>query len=178
MKMTRITTTATLTLAMLAWSAPADARGRAGERAPWFKLENIHGHSFSRAQLRGRPAVLVVGRTQKAAPPCKKWVLDIIARQGKELPVYQVIVVDKDWFIPRSLVLSKVKGFAPRHLHHRVLLEWYTVFADAYGIPRHDDPVVLVVGADGTIKWRYRGKPTRAAHRQLESVLQTRVARR
>jgi peroxiredoxin len=164
--------------AVASWSSPTSAKGRRGERAPWFKLEDIKGNSFSRARLRGRPAVLVVGRTQEAAPPCKKWVLEIIKRQGKRLPVYQVIVVDKDWFIPRSLVISKVKDFTPRNLRHRVLLEWYTVFADAYGVSKHDDPVVFVLGPDGTIRWRHRGRLTRAALAELDRALQTGVAQR
>lgn len=155
----------------VALQQPAEARARVGKPAPWFELERLSGKSFTRGQLRGRPAVLVVGRTQAAAPPCKKWVLEIIRRHGSSLPVYQVIVVDKSWFVPRSLVLGKVRDFAPRHLHHRVLLEWYTVFADRYGIAKHDDPVVLVLDPSGVVRWRHRGVLTAAAAKRLDRVL-------
>lgn len=158
-------------LILIAWQHPADARARVGKPAPWFKLEKLSGKSFSRGQLRGRPAVLVVGRTQEAAPLCKKWVLEIIRRQGISLPVYQVIVVDKSWFIPRSFVIDKVKEFTPRRLRHRVLLEWYTVFSDRYGIAKHDDPVVLMLDPGGLVRWRYRGSLTAAAAKRLDRVL-------
>lgn len=162
--------------ASLVWQSSADARARVGKKVPWFELQDLRGKSFSRRRLRGRPAVLVVGRTKKAAPPCKKWVLEIIARQGLKLPVYQVIVVDKAWYIPKSIVISKVKDFSPAKLRHRVLLEWYTVFAEAYGIKKHDDPVVLVIDAAGVLRWRHRGRLSRSAFERFERKLTSVIA--
>jgi hypothetical protein len=160
-------------LVMVGWQQPAAAGARVGKPIPWFKLEDLVGKRFSKGRLRGRPAVLVVGRSQRAAPPCKKWILEIIKRHGMKLPVYQVIVVDKSWFIPRSLVIDKVKEITPRNLRHRILLEWYTVFADTYGIPTHDEPVVLVTGPDSVLRWRHKGPPTRAAIERLTTVLRS-----
>jgi len=142
-----------------------------GQPAPWFNLEDLQGRSFASARLRGKPAVLVIGRTQKAAPPCKAWVLELLRRHGRALPVYQVIVVDKSWFIPRGLVLGKVKGFTPGDLRDRVLLEWYTVFADTWGVPLHDDPTVMVLDAGGVMRFRRRGAMTARALEQLNLVL-------
>lgn len=149
----------------------AEARARVGQPAPWFKLEDLRGRSFASARLRGKPAVLVVGRTQKAAPPCKQWVLELIRRYGRALPVYQVIVVDKSWFIPRSLVISKIEGFIPRRLRHRVLLEWYTVFADTWGVPLHDEPTVMILGSDGVLRHKHRGAMTKRALKRVERTL-------
>lgn len=156
----------------LAWPAPAVARATVGRRAPWFRLETLEGKTLSSRELLGRPAVLVVGRTQKAAPPCKKWALTLIKRYGDKVPVYQVIVVEKPWYMPRSLVLRKVRGFAPRAHHDRVLLEWYTVFAEAYGVAKHDDPVVLVQDRKGVIRWRRRGPMTRGALSRLTAAVE------
>jgi hypothetical protein len=146
-------------------SLPGLAAGRAavGRQAPWFRLERLKGKTVTSRQLLGRPAVLVVGRTQKAAPPCKEWALALIKRYGKKVPVFQVIVVAKPWYMPRSLVLRKVKGFSPREHHDRVLLEWYQVFAKAYGVAKHDLPVVLVQDRKGVIRLRYKGRMTTEA---------------
>lgn len=157
--------------ACLLFATTAEARASVGERAPWFRLEGLTGKRVTRAQLRGRPLVLVVGRTQRAAPPCKRWMLGIIGRHGPRLQAFQVIVVDKSWYIPRSLVLGKIRGFIPARLRHRVLLEWYTVFADHYGVPKHDDPVVFVINAGGEVRWRHRGAPSAAAFGRLGRVL-------
>lgn len=150
---------------------PAPAAPRIGQRAPRFELWTLSGERFSHERLRGQPAVLVVGRTQKAAPPCKKWAVGIIKRR-QSLAVYQVIVVDKPWYIPRSFVLDRVRAFTPRHLHGRVLLEWRTAFAEAFGIDKHDDPVVVVLGPDSVIRWRYRGHLAPSASRRLDGVLE------
>ena len=158
-------------LLLAGWAPPAEARARVGQPAPWFKLEDLKGRGFASARLRGKPVVLVVGRTQKAAPPCKRWMLELLRRHGRALPVYQVIVVDKSWFIPRSLVISKVEGFTPRSQRHRVLLEWYTVFADTWGVPLHDDPTVMVLSADGVLRFWHRGQMNTRALKRLDRVL-------
>ena len=92
-----------------------------------------------------------------------------IERHGSRARINQVIVVDKPWFIPRSLVYRKVRGFVPRHLHDRVLLEWYKVFADAYAIPENDEPTVLVIDTRSTIRWRHAGKLTAASLARLSA---------
>ena len=155
------------------WPVAAGGQAVVGRRAPWFRLESLEGKTFTSRNLLGRPVVLVVGRTQKAAPPCKKWMLALIKRYGKQVPVYQVIVVDKPWYMPRSLVLRKIRSFSPRKHHDRVLVEWYTVFAGAYGVARHDLPVVLVQDRKGVVRWRHKGRMTRAALSRLSAVVGT-----
>lgn len=150
-----------------AFSSEALARGQVGEHAPWFELERLTGGKVAAARLHGRPAVLVVGRTQRAASPCKEWAFAIIERYASRLPVFQVIVVDKSWFIPKSLVYAKVKSFVPATLHDRVLLEWHTAFAEAYGIDKQDEPVLLVLDSDAVIRWRYQGAMNHAALARL-----------
>jgi hypothetical protein len=163
---------AALLLAISAWPAATGA-APINKPAPSFLLEDLSGRKFASIRLRGSPAVLVVGGTRKAAPPCKQWVLEIIKRHGLKLPVYQVIVVDKAWYIPKKAVIGSVKDFTPSSLHHRVLLEWYRVFADLYDIPRHDDPVLLVMGPDGVLRLQQRGQMTEAGLQQLAAVLRS-----
>jgi len=160
---------------------PSSARGepRIGQVAPWFDLETLAGGRVSRRALAGQAVVLVVGRTQKAAPPCKEWVLTLGRRVGA--PVYQVIVIDKPWYLPRGAVLSKIKGFTGGTQSHRVLLEWYAVFAEAYGIPRDDDPRVVVIDGAGVIRQVLRGAltPGRLAEavQGVQTLLPARSAR-
>ena len=146
------------------------ARGQVGEAAPSFELERLTGGRVQSAWLRGKPTVLVVGRTQRAAPPCKEWALALIERYAAT-SVFQVIVVEKAWFIPKSLVRAKVRGFVPAALHDRVLLEWNTAFADAYAVDKQDAPVVFVLDGDARIRWRYQGPMTQSALGQLARTL-------
>lgn len=157
--------------ACLLISAGAHGRAVVGKPAPWFKLQSLNGRTFTRQQIKGRPALLVVGRTQRAAPPCKKWVLRVIKRRGASLPVYQVIVVDKAWYIPRGAVIKRIKGFSPRRWHHRVLVEWYTVFADTWGVSKHDEPVLFLLDRRGVVRFRHRGPVTTRALSRLEAAL-------
>jgi peroxiredoxin len=140
---------------------PAAAKpGHVGTHAPAFRLQNIPGSWVSLRKLRGRKVVLVVGMKQKAAPRCKAWMKQLVKRypprKQHKVEVYQVVVVDKSWYIPRSLVLSKLKGFVGAAYHDRFLVEWYTVFSDLYRIPKSTLPMVLVIDEKGVVRHRTR----------------------
>lgn len=163
---------AALAAVALALASPPVAAAPLGKPAPGFQLEDLYGRKVASSSLR-RPTVLVVGGTQKAAPPCKEWAVALLKRHGSSLSLYQVIVVDKAWYIPRGAVIGKVKDFVPPALHHRVLLEWYRVFANLYGIPKHDDPVILVIGPDGVLRLQHRAHPSEAGFRLVGDLLRS-----
>ena len=162
------------------------AGGHPNKPAPYFRLKSFTGKSVDTHQLRGRPAVLVVGRSRKSAPPCKVWMLKIYkqylapavaAPRGKPraprptIQLYQVIVLDTPWYLPRVLVRSKVKDFIPRGHLHRVLLEWKLAFARIWSIAKHDLPTVFVLDAKGIVRWRHKGKLTPRAHARFQAAL-------
>jgi hypothetical protein len=140
-----------------------------GERAPYFSLPSLAGPWVTRNSLRGKVSVLVIGRTLKAAPPCKRWGIEL--SRTTKAAVYQVVVADKPWYAPRSAVLKKVRGFSPRQYDANVLVEYYTVFADAYGIPRVDDPYVLVLDRRMVIRERLRAQPTKAHVARIKAII-------
>ncbi len=113
---------------------------------------------MSRASLAGQVAILVIGRTRPAAPRCKEWILTLLARF--RVAIYQVIVIDKPWYAPRSAVLSELRRFTGAGHDRRVLLEWYTVFADSFGIARDDDPRLVVMDRHGIVRLLLRGSLT------------------
>ncbi|MCA9665518.1 MAG: hypothetical protein KC503_08015 [Myxococcales bacterium] len=161
-----------LSMPAAARAAPPQRGARVGKRMPWFELPNLkNGRKVGLAQLRGHTTMLVVGRSKRAAPRCRAWGVALHRRFRSWLEVYQVAVIDKPWYMPRALVLRKVRTFSPAGLHHRVLLEWYTVFADSAAIARHDDPVLLLVGPDLIVRWRYRGQLDAAALARAHRVL-------
>ena len=150
---------AALLLGALVASPPADARakGQVGQRAPDFRLQTIAGNWVSLAKQRGRKVVMVVGMSKKSAPRCKRWMAKLVKRyppRKSPVEVYQVVVVDKSWYIPRSLVISKLKTFIGPSYYNRFLIEWYTGYAKRYGIPKSTLPVVLVVDEAGGAVWR------------------------
>lgn len=153
-------------------SAPTvEAKGaKVGGPAPSFRLPALQGSSVTLDKLRGHPIVLIVGRSQKSAPPCKKWMVPLVKRfaPGKSrVEVYQVVVIDKSWYVPRSLVLGKLRGFVGAGYRDRFLIEWYTVFSDSYAIPRHDDPTVLLIDDRGVLRWRKRRRYNKARWQDL-----------
>ncbi|PID39307.1 MAG: hypothetical protein CSB49_01665 [Proteobacteria bacterium] len=151
---------------VLALSGAARAqRGGIGSHAPLFRLQTIPGSWVALRKLRGSKVVLVVGMKQEAAPRCKAWMQALVKRypprKQHKVEVYQVVVVDKSWYIPRSLVLSKLKGFVGKAYHDRFLIEWYRGFAEQYQVPKSTLPVVFVIDEKGVIRYRTRDTITK-----------------
>ena len=157
----------------LRWIGPLVKRkATVGKAAPWFKLKNLTGtYTWTHRNVRGKPTLLVVGRSRRAAPPCKKWMLELLKRHGKQARVFQVIVIKKAWYHPRNLVLKEIRGFVPDAHHDKTLLEWYTVFSDVWGIPKVDDPFIYLLDGDGVIRHHHRGAASKAALRRVAGAL-------
>lgn len=167
-----------MALALL-WPGAAAARVKLGQPLPGFQLRAITGQLVSQATLKGRPAVLVVGRTQKAAPPCKRWMVRLLKQYGnKGVQIYQVIVVDKAWYLPRGLVMKRIIKFVGINNVRQVLVEWNTRFADVYGIALHDLPTVIAADPKGVVRWVHKGRLSKQALAALVNVLPAKRARR
>lgn len=147
-------------------------KAEVGMKAPWFKLKSVTGKVVTNKTLRGFPAVLVVGTSRKSAPLCKKWIYKAMETYGRKIYVYQVIVTDNPWFIPNHVVISKIKKMIDKKHLHRVLVEWFTVFADTYGVGKSDLPTVFVMDRQGIIKWRHQGALTDKDFTSLQSKIQ------
>jgi len=160
-----------ITAVIISLPGVAHAQARVGHKAPWFKLQSFTGQTFTNRSILGRPAMLVAGRTRESAPPCKDWMLALLKHGGRRLQVLQVIVSDTPWYLPRSLVRKMIKDFTPKGQLHRVLVEWYTVFADVWGIPENDLPTVFVLDAQGIVRWRYMGKLSRINWERARAAL-------
>jgi peroxiredoxin len=150
-----------ITLVLL-FVAPASALAKkpvgVGDYAPLLDLDTLAQTRVSMRKLIGNPLVLVVGRTRKSAPRCKKWMAALLAAYPKKPLVYQVVVANKSWYIPRGAVRSKLRSIVGPNHHERFLIEWYTVFAKQYGITKHDHPVIYVIDKKGVIRWTYIGE--------------------
>ena len=127
-----------------------------GALAPLFALDTLDGRRIELKHLRGRALVLVVGLTRGSAPRCRRWMEALVPQAARRFQLYQVVVADKSWYITRSMIRSKLRGFVHPLHHWRVLIEWYTVFARQYGLARHDDPVILVIDARGVLRAKFR----------------------
>lgn len=153
-------------------SAPAYAELGPGDMAPAFSLPNLHGKTITSEQLKGRPAVLVVGTSKQAAEECREWMLTLYENfKSSPAAVYQVIVLNKAWYIPNFMVIDQLKDFVPSFGHHLVLLEWKTAFGDAYGIPYDHDPRVIVLDRAGRIRKWFRGGMNDAALADVINLL-------
>ena len=126
------------------------------------------GQTYGRGSMRGRRFVLVVGRTRRSAPPCKKWV---IALAKANATVFQVIVADKPWYLPRGLVLREIRKFTPAAYYANVLVEWYRGFAKSWQIPKDNAPHVIVIDERSRVLARLRGKLTDARLKKVQIAL-------
>ena len=162
---------ALLTTAALPVVVPNAAHARAGigDAAPWFRLQTIAGRTVSRDKLRGRVVALVVGQTYESAPPCKRWVIELSKKTSAT--VYQVIVTDTPWYIPRGIVMRKIKSFTPAQYYDRVLVEWYRVFAKSYQVRKNDHPTVFVIDGRGVIRLRLEGAPDAKRYARVSAAI-------
>ena len=135
-----------------------------GKKAPPFKLPTLAEGEVDQSSLAGMPYVLVIGTSEKPAPQCKEWMVTLLKNfEGKKTAVYQVVVLNNAWYIPRFLVIDQIKDFVPAFGYPNVLIEWTFQFATDYGIPYDHDIRVLVVDPEGTIRYRHRGNMTDAS---------------
>ena len=124
-----------------------------------FRLPNLNGEVISSGQLKGRPMVLVVGTSKLAAEDCREWMLTLHDNfKDSRAAVFQVIVLNKAWYIPDFMVIKELKDFVPSHGHELVLLEWKTRFGDVFKIPYDHSPRVIVVDQSGRIRKWYQGE--------------------
>ncbi|MBW2735662.1 MAG: redoxin domain-containing protein [Deltaproteobacteria bacterium] len=147
---------------------------KVGEKAPLFSLENIPGQTIHLAKLRGQKVLLVVGMSKKSAPHCRDWMKALLARyaQNAQNPhLLQVVVTDNSWYIPKWLVRKKLKEFAGKKHHSKMLIEWGLGFAQRYGIKKDDTPTVISIDEAGIIRWRHHGRFTKTALEKLTETL-------
>ena len=146
--------------------------------APWFRLNTLDGGAITSTQLRGKVTVFVIGRTRPSAPPCREWSHALFKQfERTRVEVFQVVVADKPWYLPRRAVISQIRKFAPAGTHHRVLLEWYTFFADQFDVVRDDLPTIIVIDKQGVIRYRTKGHLKPPALAQVESVIRAQERR-
>lgn len=142
-----------------------------GDYAPLLDLDTLVQTRISMRKLLGTPLVLVVGRTRQSAPRCKRWMKALLDAYPKKPHVYQVVVADKSWYIPRAAIRSKLRSIVGPDHHDRFLIEWYTGFADQYGITKHDHPVLYVIDKKGVVRWTMIADYDKATWSKLKKAI-------
>lgn len=158
-------------IASLATESADAGKALIGKQSPWFKLDRMTRGTVSRDDLRGHPAVLVVGRSRKSALPCREWVIGLSKRHNHSVSVFQVVIALKPWFLPRFLVRRELKKVTPPAYYHQVLIEWRDGFAKLFDIPEDDTPTVLLLDKSNVMRMMHRGPMTKAAWEKIEAQI-------
>lgn len=142
-------------------------KGAVGTPAAKFKLDRLTGGQVSSDAYRGKPAVLIVARKLQAAPHCKAWTLQLTERFGRKSHIYNLIVTNNPWYIPKAVVRSKLSDFVPKSHHHLILIDWGIKIEKEYGIVGDGIPTLFVVDGKGKIALRYKGAYNKKAYDQI-----------
>src|SRR5687767_1470897 len=161
-------------VAIFANAIPSRAGVHVGEAAPPFALPSLLGKEHHSEDFRGKPLILVIGTSTQAAEACREWMLALERNfRGAPVQVYQVIVLDTGWYVPKVMVTNRIKAFVPEHGHELVLLEWKRKFRDDFGIPYDHVPRVVVLDRDGVVQTATKGAMTDTALLQVMSLAES-----
>lgn len=125
--------------------------------------------------VQGHPAVLVVGFTHASGAACTAWMKRLKAEFAAtpSLQPYAVIFLEDAPRLVRPMARSGIKSSAPKEDYERWLIvtEHEKEMKAAVQFQAADDPYLVVVGADGTVRWTGHGGLSEDPVRQIRDAV-------
>ena len=150
-----------------------DLRRRCGTCPPWIR-EGLSPDVVSycaAANLRGRPAVFVLGFTHASQSQTKAW----SARLAPTIPTYSVAVLQDVPRLVRGMAVAGIKSGVPQSERDRFILvfkgEKELKDASGFSPNQPNDAYILLADSAGAIQWQFHGPVTDAAIAELRSKL-------
>ncbi len=151
----------------------ASQTGWAKETVPPFQAIELTGRHVGRADLLGKPAILIVTPGRGAAHSTRDWVdqfrsqLDLSA-----VRVRDVIVVKLPFFMNNSDAIKAAKKVVPARYYHQTWLMSNPKLEKALGItPGSDSAHILVIDRNGTVRAHVTGDPDKQRIAEIRSAL-------
>jgi hypothetical protein len=146
------------------------------------RIPTAHGTTFAGSQvtlpddLRGRVGVLVIGFSKSSGDVCKGWGQRLAGSYGdsRDVSYYQMPVLEGVPKLLRGMVVKSIRSGVPgaEQAHFLPMFsdeaEWRKV--SRYANP--DDAYVLVVDAEGRVRWQTSGKVTDAGFGDLKEQVE------
>ncbi|MDQ6683845.1 MAG: hypothetical protein M3Z16_01845 [Pseudomonadota bacterium] len=151
----------------------ASQTGQAKESVPPFQAIELTGRHVGRADLLGKPAILIVTPGRRAAHNTRDWVdhlrsqLDLSAVRVRDL-----IVVELPFFMNDGDAIKAAKKVVPASYGNQTWLMSNPKLENALGItPGSDSAQILVIDRNGTVRAHVTGGPDKQRIAEIRSAL-------
>ncbi len=154
------------------------------------RIPVTHGTSFAGTavtlpdDLRGKVGVLVIGFSKSSGDVCKGWGQRLAEsyRDSHDVMYYQMPELEAVPKLIRGMVAKSIKSGVPEaeQAHYLPMFSDEAEWQKIVHYSNADDAYVLVVDAQGTVRWQTSGKVTDAgfaALKQQVDALQTKALR-
>jgi hypothetical protein len=142
---------------VIAWIALCNATGWCAEQFPAIEGENLLGRKIALPQAgAGYPRVVVIGFTHASQSQTKTW----SARLHPEVATYSLAVLQDVPRLVRGMAVAGIKSGVPQEQRERFLLVFSgeKELKEAVGFDRPNDAYLILMDADGAIRWRFHGE--------------------
>ncbi len=146
----------------------------AADPLPRIETETLAGKPVELPEAaKGQPTLLIIGFTKGSRAATKAW-NDRVEHDIAKLSVYTIVVMEESMKPMRTMAVRSVKKATPASRRDRTLLVYHyekelKIITD-FGRP--DDAYLLLLDANGEMKWKSHGPPGDDAIQALQAALQ------
>ena len=140
------------------------------EQIPKTAAESLAGQQMTLPEsLKGHPSVVIVGFSKSSQDTVKEWDKRVRKELGDGFDVYQVAVLEDAPSFVRGMIKHAMKGSTPadRQGHFLVVVKGEAELKKAAGYAAADEAYLLLLDADGEIRWRTHGSANDGVLREL-----------
>ncbi|HEY3826374.1 MAG TPA: hypothetical protein VGL82_17535 [Bryobacteraceae bacterium] len=145
---------------------------------PQFQAENLAGGKvIMPGSAHGQPALLVVGFTHASGAQCTAWMKRLKSEFAATaaLQQYAVIFLEDAPRLVRPMAKSGIKSSAPQEDYGQWLIvtEHEKEMKAAVHFQAPDDPYLVLLGADGAVRWTGHGAVSDELLNQIRAALKS-----
>src|SRR5665213_1428189 len=137
------------------------------EQFPTLEADDLNGrHVTLPALTQGAPTILIVGFTRSSGEQTKDWT----KRIPKDVsPPYSIAVLEDAPRLMRGIAVRSIRSGVPRAQrdHFLILYQNENDLKAAAQFQAADEAYLMVLGPDGSVRWRFHGAFTHTALKQL-----------
>jgi hypothetical protein len=141
----------------IGWIALCHTVGWSAADFPSIEGQNLVGKKIAFPQVaEGHPTVIVIGFTHASQSQTKSW----SARLTPEIATYSLAVLEDVPRLVRGMAVAGIKGGVPQEQRERFLLVFRgeKELKQAVGYDSSKDAYLVLLDAEGAIRWRFHGE--------------------
>ena len=141
---------------------------------PRIETETLAGKPVELPEAaKGKPALLVIGFSHGSRTQAKAWADRAEKDLAGKLTVYSVVVLEEAPKLVRGMAVRGIRKSTPPQRRDRTLLVYHyekelKIITD-FGRP--DDAYLLLLDANGDMKWKSHGPPSDGAIQAIQAAL-------